>query len=58
MIHMLFELDELAQENMCRMLSRSGELKEVVLYEAADWAYRLPWDGFDFLDRCSPRTAP
>jgi hypothetical protein len=39
---------------MCTMLSRPAELAEVVLYEAADWTYRLPWDGFDFLDRCAP----
>ena len=34
---------------MREMLSRAGEIGEVIVYEAADWTYRLPWDGFDFL---------
>ncbi|MCC6586093.1 MAG: hypothetical protein IT168_05190 [Bryobacterales bacterium] len=40
---------------LCAMLARKGQIGEVVLYEAADWIYRLPWSGFDFLDRCTAR---
>lgn len=43
------------EQAMCAMLGRSGQIGEVVLYEAADWIYRLPWEGFDFLDRCAVR---
>ena len=41
--------------SICRMLARP-EISEVVLYEAADWAYRLPRNGFDFLENCSKGT--
>jgi hypothetical protein len=44
------------EESMCKLLARSEEIRNVVLYEAADWAYRLPWNGFDFLDKCSDRV--
>ena len=44
------------EESMCKLLARSEEIGNVVLYEAADWAYRLPWNGFDFLDKCSDRV--
>lgn len=41
-----------AREAVMRsFLSRQGEIDEVIVYEAADWAYRLPWDGFDFLGK-------
>lgn len=40
------------QRNMCLMLTHPG-INEVIVYEAADWAYRLPWDGFEFLGNCA-----
>ena len=43
---------------MCRMLARPDRIAEIVLYEAADWTYRLPWDGFGFLDGCSKTGRP
>jgi hypothetical protein len=43
---------EAREHSMCRMLAQSGEIGQVILYEAADWAYRLPWNGFDFLENC------
>jgi hypothetical protein len=49
---------EAREAAMCRMLSRPDKIEEVVLYEAADWTYRLPWDGFAFLDRCSQPGTP
>ena len=42
---------------MCRMLARPAGIGEVILYEAADWTYRLPWDGFAFLDRCAAQAS-
>jgi len=39
---------------LCAMLAHP--IDEVILYEAADWTYRLPWDGFDFLATCPPRN--
>ena len=43
---------------MCALRSRPKEIGDVIVYEAADWAYRLPWTGFDFLEHCSEATAP
>lgn len=40
------------EQRVCQMLSRP-EISEVIVYEAADWAYRLPWDGWQLLDRCA-----
>ncbi len=45
------------EEIICDLLSRTEEIKEVILYEAADWTYKLPLDdpdvcGHGFLDRC------
>ncbi len=36
----------------CEILSRPSALNELIVYEAADWVYRLPLDGWNFLDRC------
>lgn len=41
---------------ICRLLARP-DIGEVILYEAADWVYNLPWQdadlyGHGFLDRC------
>lgn len=47
---------EAREAAMCRMLARPGQIGEVILYEAADWTYRLPWDGFAFLDHCPPNV--
>ncbi|MCX6619541.1 MAG: hypothetical protein NTY38_00375, partial [Acidobacteria bacterium] len=41
------------ERNMCLLLSRPGRISEVIVYEAADWTYRLPWGGFEFLGNCS-----
>ncbi len=40
------------ERNMCLLLSRPKNINEVIVYEAADWTYRLPWDGFEFLGTC------
>ncbi|MCC7497786.1 MAG: hypothetical protein IT160_09425 [Bryobacterales bacterium] len=42
------------ERNLCLLLSRPESINEVILYEAADWTYRLPWDGFEFLASCPP----
>ncbi|MFN0168723.1 MAG: hypothetical protein ACKV22_20045 [Bryobacteraceae bacterium] len=36
----------------CEILSRPTAVNELIVYEAADWVYRLPLDGWDFLGRC------
>ena len=46
------------EEIICKLLARP-EINEVILYEAADWTYKLPWTdpdrcGHGFLDRCGP----
>ncbi len=44
---------------ICDLLSHSADINEVILYEAADWLYKLPLGnpdlcGHGFLDRCPP----
>jgi len=44
---------------ICELLAHSADINEVILYEAADWVYKLPLDdadlcGHGFLDRCPP----
>ena len=38
------------EDRIRRMLSRPAEIDEVVVYEAADWLYRMPGGGWDFLN--------
>jgi hypothetical protein len=42
---------------ICELLAHPAKINEVILYEAADWLYKLPLDdadlcGHSFLDRC------
>ncbi|MCC6698916.1 MAG: hypothetical protein IT365_25055 [Candidatus Hydrogenedentes bacterium] len=42
---------------ICEVLSHSGEINEVILYEAADWLYYLPFSDLElsgnyFVERC------
>jgi hypothetical protein len=44
---------------ICELLSRQGEIGEVLLYEATDWLHTLPLDDPDycshaFVERCAP----
>ncbi|MBL8850267.1 MAG: hypothetical protein JNG89_11310 [Planctomycetaceae bacterium] len=44
---------------ICELLSRKGEISEVLLYEATDWLHTLPLDDADycshaFISRCAP----
>ena len=48
------------EEIICDLLTRQ-EINEVILYEAADWTYHLPWSnpdlfGYGFLDRCGDQS--
>lgn len=36
------------EERICYLLSHPAEIKEIILYEAADWAYFMPLDDPDF----------
>lgn len=45
------------EELICKVLSFKDEVKEVILYEACDWLYRLPFSdlnltGHYFIDQC------
>jgi len=40
---------------ICYVLSHPEEVNEIILYEAADWSYYLPYGAFDFVDHCTKR---
>ncbi len=49
------------EQIICTLLSHRNEIKEVLLYEAADWTYFLPLSdpdhcGHGYLDRCNLNT--
>ena len=49
------------EEIICQLLSRKGEIREIILYEAADWTYYLPSPApgstaYDFLEQCNLST--
>ena len=49
------------EEIICYLLSRKEDVREVLLYEAADWTYNLPLSdpdvyGHAFLDECRERA--
>lgn len=43
---------------MCELRRRATEIGDIIVYEAADWAYRLPWTGFEFLENCGEAIGP
>ncbi len=55
-----YELARKERENIiCKVLSFKEDVKEVILYEAVDWLYKLPFDDLDltgnyFIERCEP----
>lgn len=53
------ELQQKRERIICELLSRKGHINEVILYEAADWTYKLPLNdpdkcGHGYLDHCDP----
>ncbi len=58
------EIREKRNAILCKLLSHEKQIKNVVLYESADWLYSLPLDdpaqcNFEFLDSCSgAKTSP